>query len=148
MSQKRAELDSPEVKKAIKETEALVSQMKTKGPSNFSPAYAHIEKAVTYYKNAGYDLDTLFPAKRGVARFKAAKTGEDYWNVFSKLLHEKICDPNGELVKLVDKGVKLTAPIVFTFMLASFNIPVAAISIIVGITAILVENGIQAYCKL
>ena len=82
----------------------------------------------------------------GLAR-KEEEGGEVFWNIYSKSVKNKLCDPKGKLNKLANLGISTSAGAIATEIVSILAFPPSALGLAVPIAAILATTGLESYCE-
>ena len=141
----------PEYVEAAQQVDAMTREMKEKG-GDLTPAFKALDEAIPQFEEkTGFSIEALIPAQSetglGAAQ-KDIKEGKRFWSVYSQSVRDALCDRNGQLYALVRSGVTSGTGAILATIMTTLALPMAALSIIIPITAILLTMGIDTYCKI
>lgn len=135
--------------KVFQEAENLAQEIRQKG-GDLSPAYESIEAAIQSFEDLGYSAESLLPAdsEEGLGfALEEVRTGKGFWNIYGRVIRDALCQPDGDLSKLVKTGLSGSTASLVTTLMVSLALPAAAISFAAPIAAIIAVLGVDAFCE-
>jgi len=127
--------------------DALAEKVRREGEE---PAFATLESALHAFDAQGYSIESLLPsgadARLGAA-LAVVKSGKSFWSAYSEVIRETLCKKDSELQKLSKAGLSGSAGALVPILLTGLGLPVAAISVVVPIAAIIAALGVDAFCR-
>jgi len=128
--------------------EQVATQIRQQGGS-LDPAYKALEAGIAQFQQSGLPLESLIPAGERGLGFAArhAKDGKSFWEIYGKVVRNKLCTKNSKLHTLAQSGTQLSAASLVGFVMGALALPAAAIGIAAAIAGIIASLGIDAFCE-
>ncbi|MBN1618339.1 hypothetical protein JW887_03285 [Candidatus Dojkabacteria bacterium] len=127
---------------AIKEAIELNERVEQNG---LDTGFTALNDAIKAFEDEGYPVDVLIPQGQEVGLGFSFQS-KDFWPIYSDLLRHKLCDPEGELNKLVKSGISTSVGAVLTAIVSALGIAGIALGVMIPIAVIVVNTGIDAFC--
>lgn len=110
--------------------------------------YSALEQAAISYRQAGGDLQEAVPGGSASLGFRGSRPdGKSIWSCYATVLHDELCQSEGELHKQVKSGFAASGATIVTLIISILGLPVAAALVVAPIAGSILGLGVEAFCK-
>lgn len=84
----------------------------------------------------------------GVSLRGLIKNAREFFNSYSKIIADKICNANGKINEMWRGAASEGTRGVITMIMGALALPLATVSVVAPIAALLIKIGLDQYCRL
>lgn len=75
------------------------------------------------------------------------RIGKRFWEIYRSQLRTSLCDPKGDLYKLLVSEGKTSTKAIITALVVTLGVGTAFAGVICGLAAIILEIGLRSFCE-